>query len=137
MVEEDYNNNNDETIISRPRESKVNISNILFGFLFLTSPNLGKEVFFSKKKVVIGRDEKSDIWLDDLEVSRRHAVIVLERKQYILRDLDSTNGTFHNGKKIREIVLKYGDRVKIGSTSMKVLLKDKLTEKPIKTYEIK
>ncbi|MCK5534907.1 FHA domain-containing protein, partial [bacterium] len=128
MIEEDYNNNNDETIISRPRESKVNISNILFGFLFLTPPNMGKEVFFNKKKITIGRDEKSDIWLDDLEVSRKHAAIVVEKKHYILRDLDSTNGTFHNGKKIREIILKYGDRVKIGSVSMKVVLKNRLTE---------
>lgn len=134
MVKGEYSG--DDTIISKPRQSKVNISNILFGLLFLTSPNLGKEIFFNKKEVIIGRDEKSDVWLDDLEVSRKHAAVVLEGKQYILRDLNSTNGTFHNGKKIREVALKYGDRIGIGKVSMKVVFKDKLIEDPVKTYEI-
>lgn len=133
MVEDNYN---DETIISKPRNSKKNISNIVFGVLFMTAPKLGEEGFFDKKEITIGRDKKSDIWLDDLQVSRKHAVVVLDGKQYILRDLNSTNGTFHNGKKINETVLKYGDRIMIGSASMKVIFKDKLTEEPVKTYEI-
>jgi pSer/pThr/pTyr-binding forkhead associated (FHA) protein len=48
------------------------------------------------------------------EVSRRHAEIVAEEHDYVLRDLDSPNGTFVNGARIVEHRLKEGDKLTVG-----------------------
>ncbi len=64
--------------------------------------------------VLIGRDPQSDLVLDDRRVSRKHAEIRLRLGRYTLYDLQSTNGTFVNGRRIAEKVLDDGDRLAIG-----------------------
>ena len=68
----------------------------------------------------IGRNKKSDIYLEDTYVSRSHATIVyLGNGTYALRDEDSANGTFLNGKRLKcyqLYVLKNGDRIQISDT---------------------
>lgn len=61
----------------------------------------------------IGRDPQNDIVLDDRPVSRKHAEIRLRLGRYTLYDLQSTNGTFVNGRRIAEVVLSDGDRITI------------------------
>jgi DNA-binding winged helix-turn-helix (wHTH) protein len=74
---------------------------------------------------VIGRDPRSDIWLDAPGVSRRHAIIRLEnsRRRVMLEDLGSTNGTFVRRDRVdAEVVLTDGDLIQIGTVDLTVRL---------------
>ncbi len=62
---------------------------------------------------VIGRDESADFTVDSSRVSRRHVLLERHEGQFVLRDLDSTNGTYVNGKRISEMALTDGDVVVI------------------------
>jgi len=64
--------------------------------------------------VLIGRDPQNDVVLDDRRVSRKHAEIRLRLGRYTLYDLQSTNGTYVNGRRVAEKVLENGDKVSIG-----------------------
>lgn len=67
---------------------------------------------------VIGRDRKAGILIPDQRLSRRHAIIRHVQEGFYLTDLNSTNGTYVNGKPIsRPTRLKDGDRVRLGSLS--------------------
>lgn len=65
--------------------------------------------------LVIGRSRAVDLCLADPDTSRRHARIVCADGTFVLHDLASTNGTWVNGARIEERVLKPGDRIQIGS----------------------
>lgn len=62
----------------------------------------------------IGRLPQNDIVIDNLSVSRRHLVITKTQEGYILRDCDSKNGTFLNGRPVKETALSDGDIITIG-----------------------
>jgi pSer/pThr/pTyr-binding forkhead associated (FHA) protein len=62
----------------------------------------------------IGRHPDSDIFLDDITVSRRHVVIDRAEDGYVLRDVGSLNGTYVNRERVDAARLKYGDEVQIG-----------------------
>ncbi|WP_153398616.1 FHA domain-containing protein, partial [Ornithinicoccus halotolerans] len=72
----------------------------------------------------IGRDQSATIVLDDPGVSRRHAEVRIRQDgphvQLLVRDLDSTNGTFVNGDEIGTEELSDGDRLTIGRTTLVV-----------------
>ena len=69
----------------------------------------------SRPEVRLGRSSDNDIKLDSEKVSRRHALIMLEGDTFYIRDLGSANGTFVNGKQVRERVALYnGDEVRLG-----------------------
>lgn len=65
--------------------------------------------------VRIGRGPDNEIRLSDPSVSRHHAVIERDPQGWAIRDLGSTNGTRHNGKRVHRVPLSGGDRLKIGS----------------------
>ena len=63
----------------------------------------------------VGRSEESDIVLDDISVSRQHAVFQRTASGRItVRDLNSLNGTYVNGARVEESVLRSGDEIQIG-----------------------
>ena len=66
--------------------------------------------------VSLGRDASNRIPISDVSVSRRHCAIMAERGQYVIRDLDSRNGTFVNELPVRERVLEDGDQIRIGES---------------------
>lgn len=75
---------------------------------------------FTRGNVTIGR-RMGEVPLSDLEVSRRHAVIeVFGREMIFLRDLGSTNGTYHNGRRVGVSRLRNGDTIGIGRTVLKL-----------------
>jgi len=78
----------------------------------------GAPVALGPDPVLIGRDPQSDLTLDDRRVSRKHAEIRLRLGRYTLYDLQSTNGTFVNGRRIAEKVLEDGDRLSIGGLEL-------------------
>ena len=62
-----------------------------------------------------------EIPLSDLEISRRHAVIeVFGREMIFLRDLGSTNGTYHNGQRVTVSRLRNGDTIGVGRSVLKL-----------------
>jgi hypothetical protein len=82
-------------------------------------PQAGRRVELGVK-VVIGRED-ADLMLDDPEVSRRHAVLRRSGDSVVIEDLDSTNGTFVNGERIREpITVRCGDEVRLGRTTLEI-----------------
>ncbi len=87
--------------------------------------NLGKRRDIEKEGIVIGRADDADIPLDDQSVSRRHVRINKQKKDFIVTDLSSTNGTYLNDAKIEQAtILRNGDRIKVGTTIFKFICSD-------------
>jgi pSer/pThr/pTyr-binding forkhead associated (FHA) protein len=86
-------------------------------FLCYNLPN-GDEKRFSleKSKITLGRGLNVDLTVQDRLSSRLHCSIEFKDNAWHIRDLQSRNGTFVNGQRIQESVLKPGDRISIGET---------------------
>jgi pSer/pThr/pTyr-binding forkhead associated (FHA) protein len=78
----------------------------------------GRKYEVDKRRVVIGRSKDSDIQVSDQNVSRRHAEVRQEGAAYWVVDLDSTNGTEVNGRRLKRAKLKPGDRITVGATDL-------------------
>ena len=78
-------------------------------------PGAGSRFVLDQMVVSAGRHPESDIFLDDVTVSRRHAEIVREGDQYLVRDVGSLNGTYVNRERIEDQArLNNGDEVQVG-----------------------
>ena len=82
-----------------------------------TGREAGRQVLI-EDRLVIGRGEDCSLRILDEGASRRHAEIVVENGEARLVDLDSSNGTYHNGKRVAEERLADGDLLRIGGTEM-------------------
>ena len=81
--------------------------------------NVGKLYHLDKNTITIGRSDGFDILLEDSSCSRKQAKIEFNgNNKPVLKDLDSTNGTFVNGSKITEIGLEDGDKIMFGISSV-------------------
>ncbi len=78
-----------------------------------------KEVQLTKDKTTLGRRPYNDIVIDNLAVSGEHAVLQMTGGEVFLEDLNSTNGTYLNGKAIKKQQLQNGDSVEIGKYKIK------------------
>ena len=77
--------------------------------------NKGEVYPLEEDEVIIGRGEENGIVLNIAEISRTHSVLTREEEGYIIKDLDSTNGTYVDKKKIGEkYLLKPGDTIMLG-----------------------
>jgi pSer/pThr/pTyr-binding forkhead associated (FHA) protein len=65
--------------------------------------------------VTVGRTSTNTIPIADQKASRAHCVIEKTIEGYRLRDLDSSNGTYHNGDQIESVLLNDGDEIQIGA----------------------
>ena len=68
----------------------------------------------SRDVISIGRHPESDIFLDDIPVSRRHAELHLKEGDFSLEDTGSLNGTYLNHERIESVELASGDEIQIG-----------------------
>ncbi len=80
----------------------------------LRGPNTGARFLLDDADVTSGRHPDSDIFLDDVTVSRKHAVFVQEGDGYAVKDVGSLNGTYVNRALVDHAVLRTGDEVQIG-----------------------
>jgi pSer/pThr/pTyr-binding forkhead associated (FHA) protein len=78
----------------------------------------GERHEIDKRRVVIGRSKDCDVQLSDPNVSRRHAELRQEGAAFWIVDLDSTNGTEVNGRRLKRAKLQTGDTITIGSTEL-------------------
>ena len=77
-------------------------------------PNAGSRFLLDADTTTAGRHPESDIFLDDVTVSRRHAEFVREGSGFVVRDVGSLNGTYLNRERIEAAGLAGGDEVQIG-----------------------
>lgn len=75
-------------------------------------------------QISIGRESASSIPLSHNSVSRRHCLIQRKGSDFVIRDLDSFNGTFVNGVPVNEQTLVHADQIKIGSLALLFLTDD-------------
>ena len=81
-----------------------------------------KEVQITKDKTTLGRRPYNDIVIDNLAVSGEHAVMQMVGADVFIEDLNSTNGTYINGKAIKKQLLAHNDTVEIGKYKIKYLV---------------
>ena len=77
-------------------------------------PNAGSKFFLDTDATMIGRHPDSDIFLDDVTVSRRHAEILRSSGSFSLHDVGSLNGTYVNRERVEETPVASGDEIQIG-----------------------
>src|SRR3989442_4344886 len=78
-----------------------------------------KEVQLTKDRTSLGRRPYNDIVIDNLAVSGEHAVLQMSGDEVYLEDLNSTNGTYVNGKAVKKQLLQNSDTVEIGKYKIK------------------
>ncbi len=90
-----------------------------------------REFPLDRESFSIGRKSQSDIQIDDITVSSKHAVVKIEKNAYMdhikdvyVVDLESTNGTMVNGQRIKKHMLRHGDVIQIGRHEFKFLDED-------------
>jgi pSer/pThr/pTyr-binding forkhead associated (FHA) protein len=84
----------------------------------------GMTYLLSTEEVVIGRNPTTDITLLDEGISREHALVVFDEDAagYVIEDLQSTNGTKVNGKRVRSAALVDADEIQIGQTLFRFVM---------------
>ena len=80
----------------------------------LRGPNTGARFLLDDPEVSSGRHPDSDIFLDDVTVSRKHALFVQEGDGFAVKDVGSLNGTYVNREIVDHVALRTGDEVQIG-----------------------
>ena len=85
------------------------------GLLVVTrGPNAGSRMSLTKPVTTIGRHPDSDIFLDDITVSRRHAELHRTPNGFLVRDVGSLNGTYLNRERVDDSAVQNGDEVQVG-----------------------
>ncbi|MCC7192691.1 MAG: FHA domain-containing protein [Phycisphaeraceae bacterium] len=88
----------------------MNLSLVMF-----KSDGARRDFAIEKARIVIGRTNNCDLRIPLSSVSRQHCEVRVEGDKAILRDLGSSNGTYHNSVRIQEVVLRPGDEISVGS----------------------
>ena len=99
------------------REEQATVEALRAGtalLIVLRGPNTGARFLLDDAEVTSGRGPSSDIFLDDVTVSRKHAVFRRTPSGFVVRDVGSLNGTYVNRELVDEVTLTTGDEVQIG-----------------------
>ncbi len=124
LVEDAAVEDNEQTIIAdkkmlvtsmktiRPRQIEYDIA------VLAVRDREKAELILGERQVYIGRRDSNDLVLDDDSISRVHAYISYERHRHVLRDAGSLNGTFVNKKPIEKHLLRHGDKIMIGASTL-------------------
>jgi FHA domain len=80
-----------------------------------------KEVPLTKDRTTLGRRPYNDVVIDNLAVSGEHAVLQMTGADVHIEDLNSTNGTYINGKTVKTQLLRHNDTIEIGKHKIKFL----------------
>ena len=87
----------------------------------------GSEYPLTAEETLIGRNPTTDVTLLDESISREHAIVAWDAGggAFTIEDLQSTNGTRVNGKRVRSATLADGDEIRVGHTRFRFLLPEK------------
>ena len=105
-----------EVVNGLPKDSAI--------LIVLRGAGVGSRYLINAASTKIGRELSNDISLDDITVSRSHAVISKD-ENLTIKDLGSLNGTYINAIAIREQVLSDGDEIQIGKFHLTLFMGDK------------
>lgn len=85
---------------------------------FVSGPRLGQIFALDKEEITVGRSPECDLWIEDIAISRKHFILRVKVNQVRLEDLDSTNGTYVNGDRVKGVKLSDGDKIQISKTTI-------------------
>jgi serine/threonine-protein kinase len=104
-----------------PTLQTASVSSTKFGYLNIKLPDDGEmEYDVSKPEITVGRGENNDVVIDDERVSRSHARLEINPHGEVkVIDMGSTNGVMVNGVKVKETVIKPGDVVQMGGSTIR------------------
>jgi pSer/pThr/pTyr-binding forkhead associated (FHA) protein len=118
-VDDDYGESADE----EPTTTTVEVPHGTPTLVVKRGPTIGSKYLLEGELTRAGRHPESDIFLDDITVSRRHAEFSRAADgKVVVRDVGSLNGTYVNRERIEEHVLSTGDEVQIGKFKLMYLL---------------
>ncbi len=120
-------NQSDDLYKSLSAEAQNVISNLPKGegiLLILKGAGIGARYLLDAAQTKLGRDMSNEIILDDITVSRSHALIS-KSNGYRLKDLGSLNGSYVNAVAVKESVINAGDEVQIGKYHLTLFIGDK------------
>lgn len=120
-------NQSDELYKSLSAEVQNVISNLPKGegiLLILKGAGIGARYLLDAAQTKLGRDMNNEIILDDITVSRSHALIT-KSNGYRLKDLGSLNGSYINAVAVKESEINAGDEVQIGKYHLTLFIGDK------------
>jgi hypothetical protein len=121
---------NDTTITYGPAEREEADADFVYhedspiGTMLLIRSGGGREgetIALDTDVLTIGRSPHSDIFLDDVTVSRHHARVIRDESGFLVEDLNSLNGTYVNRKRIERHRLTEGDELQIGKFKLAFL----------------
>ena len=120
-------NQSDDLYKSLNAEAQNVISNLPKGegiLLIIKGAGIGARYLLDAAQTKLGRDMSNEIILDDITVSRSHALIT-KSNGYRLKDLGSLNGSYVNAVAVKESVINAGDEVQIGKYHLTFFIGDK------------
>ena len=88
-------------------------------------PNAGSTFLLEGEETTLGRDTESAVFLDDVTVSRKHAVVQRQDDEWFVVDRGSLNGTYVNGEQVDRTKLSTGDEVQIGKFKLTFFAADR------------
>jgi diguanylate cyclase (GGDEF)-like protein len=94
--------------------------------LVIRGKKQGGRINITKPHTILGRDPSADIVVEDPNVSRKHCEFFINGDEVIIKDNNSTNGTFVNEKKITQLTLRKEDMIRVGNSIFKFLPKGEL-----------
>ncbi|MGI9194992.1 MAG: FHA domain-containing protein [Candidatus Nanopelagicus sp.] len=117
----------EELLKSLTIEQKNVVSNLPKGegiLLVLKGAGVGARYLLDAAETKVGRDTTNEIQLDDITVSRSHAIIT-KKDGYHIKDLGSLNGTYINAVAVRDTKINAGDEIQIGKYHLTLFIGDK------------
>lgn len=109
-----------------PHEDGPDLSRFLakhhVALIVIDGPRRGAEYPIRREQLVIGRSRKADLVFDEDTLSRRHAAIRYHGGRFVLEDLESANGSRHNGRSAHSAELTHGDEIQLGRIRMKLVI---------------
>jgi pSer/pThr/pTyr-binding forkhead associated (FHA) protein len=120
------NQSNGKTFLRKGGAMKITLE-------LIEGPEMGRVFEFNgADSFLVGRSSKAHLRLDqqaDRYISRTHFLLEIRPPRCLLSDLDSTNGTFVNGKRVKQAEVRNGDQIQVGKTKMRVEIKGPPPEK--------
>ena len=122
MVDEELTVLTNQTVVTTVPKERPRVSPKDACLVVIYGDDIGKRIPLpTNKPAVVGRATDAFIQIDEDSVSRRHCNIALIGERFVLRDLQSTNGTHVNDEWVDQVDLRDGDLIKVGRTLLKFI----------------
>ncbi len=117
----------ESTQVMDPQKIRLGVDEYIPACLIvLYGGSIGQKFDVTDEETFMGRDENNSVVFSQADVSRRHAKVVMKKGDFVLVDLDSTNGTYVNDEPVAMRHLSNGDLVRVGGMILKFLKGDNI-----------